>query len=73
MLPQLLGVDVPKDLEVCDLYKMFCILLRTFYLHKWCTHRIFNFMDDSGDHILQHHEFEQVICSVPIHCQTVMP
>ena len=53
------GLGRSED-DTIDLFIPICQLVRTFYLQKWRMHRIFHFMDDSGDQILQHHECEQV-------------
>ena len=60
MLPRLRGLVAAQSQEEEDLHTSVCLLLRNVYLRKWCTHRIFEYMDDSGDGRLQSNEFEQV-------------
>ena len=61
-LPQLKGLELKQPSSKADtaIYVETCRLLRLMHLHKWCIHRTFMYMDTSGDHVLQHHEFEQV-------------
>ena len=60
LLPQLRGLSTSQKHKDNKLYAPLCQLLRSVYLRKWSLHRIFCFMDNGGDSILQPHEFEQI-------------
>ena len=65
LLPTLKGL---KQDCVAELHSGTTHLLQLVYLHKWCFHRVFGYMDkDAADSLIEASEFDQVLRL----CQTV--
>lgn len=59
ILPSLKGLKDDCDKE---LYNSTARALQLIYLHKWCFHRVFSYMDkDAADSVIQASEFDQVL------------